>query len=484
MLTDSAATWLKSRKISPGTVASLGVRSEKRGGGDWLAYPYLRGAETITRKYRRIDQKGFSQDADPPEQLCYNEDALTEPEFDGPVILTEGELDCWSGIEAGLQRIASVPDGAPNRPVDEDAAQSSKWSYLDKLVEILANEREIILAFDADQNGSNLLDHVAHRLGKARCKFLEYPDGCKDLNDVLCREGRQGVTDLIKRARFIPVSGLVKLRDLPPAPEMVVYRTRLSEDFDKAIGFVKGHLSVWTGIPNHGKSALIRACCYELGRRESWRFAAGMFEDDIRQDFRTATASYISRRPSEQALLNDWQTTDRFLDERFIFILEDESSFEPMTIDWLLERMETAVVREGVEMVVIDPWSKLDHSRPHGMSENDYTAHALNLLKRFAKRFNVHVALVVHPKKMEADKNGDYRPPGGYDISGSSHWYNMPDLGVTVYRDRSEGDGCCRIIPWKIKRQPIMGRQRPCKLKFDPDSGRYSDWFAPDAEGI
>lgn len=479
MLTETAKTWLaKDRAIDPAKAAAFGLRSVRRGTGDWIAFPYFRGEEVITTKYRRIDEKGFSQEAGAAEKLCWNENGLTDPNLSGPVILTEGEMDALAAIEAGFERVASVPDGAPNEPVDEEGASSSKWSYLDRLVKILRSEREIILACDGDQNGANLLAHLSARLGKARCKFLKYPAGTKDLNGVLVKHGPSGVCGVVSKARHVHIGGLVRLQDMPPPRQMEVYRAGLSEDFDKAVGFVKGHLSVWTGIPNHGKSALVRACCIELSRRHAWRFCVASFEDDIRMDYARAVASYIAKREDAELSAEDTGRADRWLNERFSFVVEDESSFEPMTVEWLVERLEAGVVRHGAEMCVVDPWSKLDHSRPPGVSENDYTGQVLNLLKRFARRYDVHVALVAHPKKIEPKADGSYRPPGGYDISGSSHFYNMPDLGVTVFRDRDEGDGCCMIVPWKIKRQPIMGVQKSAKLLFDPKTGRYSDWYA------
>jgi twinkle protein len=476
MLTETAMTWLQGRSLDPAKAEAFGVQSVRRGTGEWLAFPYVRAEKTITTKYRRIDEKAFSQDAGAPEKLVWNEDSLTDSELTGPVILTEGELDALSAIEAGYERVVSVPDGAPNKPVDEDATESDKWSYLDHLIKLLRNEREIIIAADGDQNGANLLAHLAARLGKARCKYLRYPAKSKDLNDVLMRGGPSLVQRVITAARHVHMEGIVKLSDLPRPPEMKVYRAGLSEDFNKAVGFVRGHLSVWTGIPNHGKSALVRACCIELSQSYGWRFCVASFEDDIRMDYARAVARYQWKAADEELTERQLAQTDAWINERFSFVIEDEKNFEPMTVNWVVQMLEAGVVRYGADMVVIDPWSKLDHSRPPGVSENDYTGQVLNLLKRFARRYNVHVALVAHPKKIEPKADGSYRPPGGYDISGSSHFYNMPDLGVTAFRDRERGEGCCRVIPWKIKRQPQMGVQKSAFLQFHQATARYSDW--------
>jgi twinkle protein len=49
---------------------------------------------------------------------------------------------------------------------------------------MLADVREIILATDGDGPGVNLMNDLAIRLGKARCKFVRYPKETKDFNEA------------------------------------------------------------------------------------------------------------------------------------------------------------------------------------------------------------------------------------------------------------------------------------------------------------
>jgi len=47
-------------------------------------------------------------------------------------------------------------------------------------------------AVDGDPPGAALLADLALRLGKSRCRWLRYPAGCKDLNDVLAQARPDG----------------------------------------------------------------------------------------------------------------------------------------------------------------------------------------------------------------------------------------------------------------------------------------------------
>lgn len=487
MLNDHAKTWLKSRGVDPSRAAALGLRSVQRNGGEWIAFPYWRGSDLVTTKYRCIDEKGFSQDPGKREKLVWNEPALTADKLSGPVIITEGEMDALSAIQSGFQRAVSVPDGAPNEAVDPEE-QSAKFAYLPALLERLKGQSEIILACDGDQPGANLLAYLSARIGKARCKFVSYPEGCKDLNDVLVRQGSAGVARCILQARYVHVPGVVKMSDLPPAPELDVQRAGISKDFDRTIGICRGHMSVWTGIPSHGKSALVRAVTIELARRRQWKAGVATFEDEVKLDYRRAAGSYLVGRPADTLDEGDWRRVDEFIDKWMSFIVEDED-VASMSLEWLLECMATCVIRHGADLLVIDPWNKIDHARPYGMGEHEYIGQALNELKRFARRFRVHVAVVAHPGKPGKRWDMDHpEPPGGYDVSGSANWFNMPDLGVTVFRNREEEKGgptgCCEVMPWKIKRQPDMGTQRVVRLEFDPRTNRYRDWYEQGVEVV
>jgi hypothetical protein len=56
---------------------------------------------------------------------------------------------------------------------------------------------------------------------------------------------------------------------------------------------------------------------------------------------------------------------------------------------------------------------------------------------------------VAHPKKMTELKNGIYKVPNGYDVGDSSHWFNLPDNGMTVYRNLETNQ--TELHRWKVR---------------------------------
>ena len=91
-------------------------------------------------------------------------------------------------------------------------------------------------------------------------------------------------------------------------------------------------------------------------------------------------------------------------------------------------------------------------------------------LKRFSREHDVAVWLVAHPKKMLRGANGSVPPPGGYDISGSASFFNVPDAGITVSRGEP---GTSVITNWKA-RFPWIGSLGECTLAYDEFTGVFS----------
>lgn len=482
MLSASAIAWLERRGLDPEIADRLGVGTVQRGDGDWVAIPFQRNGETVNRKYRRIDQKAHSQDKNAV-KCVWNEDALRDVTLSAqPVIITEGEWDALAAIQSGFARTVSVPDGAPAEAIGD--ADSAKYSYVEALLPLVKDASEIVIAADGDGPGANLLSDLSIRLGKARCKYLVYPktkrdrgrERCKDLNEVLEEYGAEGVRKTIERAAYVEIEGVFRLSELPPEPPLVVYRAGFSEDFDARVGIVRGHLSVWTGIPNHGKSALVNALAVEMAFKQGWTIAMAMFEGSAAGPFRRDVARYLARKPWMELNRDDVARADAFIEKHFVFVVPKLSDF--LTLEWLVEKAEAAVVRHGAQMFVVDPWNQLDHEYGPD-NETTYTSKCIKLLQRFSRRYAVHTAIVAHPKKMDFVAKERLRVPNGYDIAGSANWANHPELGVTVYRDTERGHDCALVRVWKSKRHDEMGSPGDVRLRFFGNSGRYEAWFDP-----
>ena len=72
----------------------------------------------------------------------------------------------------------------------------------------------IILALDNDERGIVLRNELIRRLDLERCQLVEWPEGCKDANDVLMQYGEERVRMCIEAAHDIPLVGIQTAEDV------------------------------------------------------------------------------------------------------------------------------------------------------------------------------------------------------------------------------------------------------------------------------
>lgn len=205
MLTDRALKWLSKRKLDAEAADRHGLSSVKRGAGEWIEIPFKREGKIVNRKFRRIDKKEFSQDKGGT-RCAWNEDCLRDSSLDGPLLITEGELDALAAIQTGHLRTISAPAAPPETHQDKPGARFYAW--VDDIVPMIKDVKEIILGCDADDAGARLLHDLSRRLGRGRCKFLQYPVDCKDLGDALQKFGDRALRRLFRVQRFWKCQGL------------------------------------------------------------------------------------------------------------------------------------------------------------------------------------------------------------------------------------------------------------------------------------
>ena len=470
-ISDSVAKFLEERGFDLETVAlKTGIYSVSRPGGDpdangdWMAIPFVKRGKVVNRKYRSAREKKFSQDAG-GSQIFFNRDVIADPTLkDFPLIITEGEMDAIAAICSGFSRVVSVPGGAPAE------VGTAKHECVDEAWNDLKDVSEIIIATDNDEPGTNLRDDLVGRLGPARCKIVRYPRGCKDLNDALMSYGVRGVRESIERAQYVPTDGVYILDDIPESPPLAPVRVdTMGDDFYKHIAICKGQVSFWTGWANRGKTTVLKQVMVDLVRQRFWRIGAAMFEDDIRRTLVPDLEVLYSGKPHTQLKNDDRLEAQSWIKDHFRFIVPSDDT--QATVPWFLERAEECIYRHNCEMIILDPWTEIDLEL-NGRSENEVVKNYLSAFTRFAKRFNVHVAIIAHPRK-PPEIGGSKKLPTGYDISGSAHFFNKCHLGVTI-QSHETVDGLTEVKVWKSKFKDIMGPTGSFYMLFDQPTKRFS----------
>jgi len=489
-MSDAVMRKLEARGLDVELADRMGFGSAQRGGGECLVIPFKREGQVVRRKYKRIDpapgENPYTQDKGGI-RCAWNEDILRETRLAGrPLIITEGELDALAAIQCGFERTISVPDGAPppgERSKDE-LEEGSKYAWLAELKPLLHKDHvpEVIIAADGDENGAALLQDLSVLLGRYRCKFLRYPKAprderdrlgrhrCKDLNEVLQFYGLKGVVETISRAEWLQVDGVYRMSELPPVATQPVYEIGF-DAFGDHFKLRPGDFSVWTGIPSHGKSTFLNDVMCRVSELHGLRIAWASFEQRPQTDHRRYLRTWFLRAKPSQWSPADIEAADAWIDRNHLFLYPKED--DDVTLDWFLEKAEVAVVRHGAKVIVGDPWNEMDHEYDmRSMTEAQYINGAIKELRRFARAFQVHLAIVAHPTKLPRQADGKYPMPSLYDINGGAVWHNKADLGVVVHRETEDDT---RVKTAKSRYHDIIGKPGSVLMQFCGDDRRFRE---------
>jgi hypothetical protein len=251
-----ASAWLLDERGIPEPIAGkFSLRSKEyadKGTGESkqaICFPYFVDGEHVNTKYRTLP-KQFSQESG-TQRTLYNIDACAEAHT---VVIVEGELDVLACAVAGWETAVSSPDGAGR------AGKLSAAFDHEKSLAALSQARKLIIAVDGDEPGREYKDALVSRYGPERCWVAEWPEGCKDANEVLLQHGERGLDDVLGRAKPHPLPGVRPLSSHRDALYKI-YEEGFSPGvstgwpgFDELYRPIEGELVVVTGYPGHGKA--------------------------------------------------------------------------------------------------------------------------------------------------------------------------------------------------------------------------------------
>ena len=443
-----------------------------------IQLPYIKGGQVVNVKYRD-GHKNFRQAKDAEKCLYRFDEIEKRASKERTLYITEGEMDALSLCVCGINTVTSVPDGAPS---PETKQYEKKFSFLESAESLIAAYGKVVLCVDNDLPGQTLERELSRRIGVEKCWRVEYPVGCKDINDVLVKHGVDAVQSVLDAASPLPVEGLFSVSDLVGDVELLYaegLRPGVSTGWaslDQFYTVRPGEMTIVTGIPGSGKSNWLDALLVNLRHEHDWPFAifspenwplqrhvANLLEKIVKKPFSTKYS--LTGKMSKDEVRDGMNFMDGFFN--FIMPPEDE-----MSLDSILQKARAAIFRHGCKGVVIDPWNEIEHNRQERTSETDYTSQALTKIRRFARMNYVHVWLVAHPTKLQKSKDtGEYPVPTMYDISGSAHWRNKADNGICVHRP-DYGNDVTEVYIQKIRFREI-GKTGKIDLKYNRDCGLY-----------
>lgn len=469
----AAVTYLESRGISSGTTEKYQITVQTKN-ENVLVFPFLDAAGVMQFvKYRKTD---FDREKDTAKEWC---EANCKPILFGmyqcdpgnkTLIMTEGQIDSLSVAESGIENAVSVPTGK-----NGFTWVPYCWDWLQQF--------ETLIIFGDNENGSiTLLDDMKRRFrGTIRAVKQQDYKGCKDANELLQKYGKEAVRRAVEWAECVPVQRIIRLSDVKTVDLFSL--PKISTGFktlDKVLagGIYLGQTVIVTGKRGDGKSTFtsqilvnaldqgIRVLAYS-GELLDYFFKRWM-------DFQAAGKHNVIDRAAENGNISYFVTNEKIskIEEwyRERAYLYDNQSTSDDELEDLLQTIEKAVQQYGIQLVLLD---NLMTALDVGMSVDLYRAQSkfVDKLVKMAKRLQVAVILVVHPRKNRFG-NDDTD-----EVSGSADITNKVDIVMTYKRNLASFENAERVVT--VSKNRLTGKlavgEAAIPLYYDEASKRICE---------
>ncbi len=476
--------YFEQRKISRETLDALDVRQDSEGNA---VFNYYDTNDVLTmvkykpsHKVQHGQAKCWCQQNSDTAPLLFNMNRIN---VNSPLLICEGEPDCLSAVEAGFKNAVSVPLG------------SSNLHWIDENLEWLDQFESIIICADNDDAGVKMQKECVPRLGSWRTKVVDIPAipigntgrVTKDLNEILYVCGKDKVLELILDAKDSPVPSVADLSDVEPTEYEDVdgVTTGLKAIDDELMRLFFGTLTIVSGQPGSGKSSLLtQLACNSLDNDiGTWLFS-GELPNGVEKSWfnyifagpRNITDA-ISRRgnPYKKISTTTLAEINKTYKGRWHIYRDDYDN----TLDKLIASMTDTVRKYGARCLILDNFMCIDTetSEEELRSQTD----TIKKLIEFAKKYQVAVILVCHPRKMDAGTN-----VGIYDIAGTSNIVNLAHRTIGLRRvTDAERENAAKYSEKRrqllkydvivtIVKDRMFGRQNiDVGLYYDPASRRF-----------
>eukprot|EP00440_Ansanella_granifera_P033819 gb/GFBE01036692.1/.p1 GENE.gb/GFBE01036692.1/~~gb/GFBE01036692.1/.p1 ORF type:complete len:789 (+),score=157.66 gb/GFBE01036692.1/:1-2367(+) len=458
--------YLTQVRMIPEKVLQRNKVCQKKGKGhqaDAINFRYFAGEELVAEKLRTLD-KNFKMGV--VGQCLYGVDDILGADV---IVLTEGEMDKLSVEAAGIQAVASLQNGCGGGLAMGHGAK-----------EALDGATRIVLALDADEGGSKATEELGKMFGYAKCYQVNWPEGCKDSNEVLCKFGPAELQSLIESAtRMRPphvasfdtsVQRIVADRINGNIPQEFISGVQTGwSGIDRFYRPVRGEVTVVTGIPGSGKSEWLLSLAMNLAESRGWRFLLYTFETDDK-----FLSVQLLEKKFRKPYTELYEHVDSGLDWLDRHFARGCVGYESPTIEEILKMAEVeATSEEGLHGLIIDPYNFIH--RDEEEQETHFIGTLIGKLRSFAEKHKVHVWICAHPTKSTA---WDGERPNMYNIAGSANWFNKTDNGIIVHRKRIEVEGemmptrTTEIVVEKVRNKEA-GTLGSSFLLFDKDRRGY-----------
>ncbi|KAK5578749.1 hypothetical protein RB653_008422 [Dictyostelium firmibasis] len=371
------------------------------------------------------------------------------------IILTEGEYDAMAVYQETRIPTISLPNGANSLPI--------------ALLPMLERFEKIYLWMDDDVPGMEGAAKFSEKLGIQRTFIVSTkqndPYGPKDANDALL--ANKDLNKILSTAANIPHDQICDFSDvrsiihneLKDPLSVIGKQSKWFPSFNKILkGHRKGELTIFSGPTGIGKTSVLSQLSLDFcsqGTRTLW----GSFELKVPRLARKMLSQF-SNCNLDKHVENYQEIADNFSNMPMYFL----RFFGSTQVDKVIDAMEYAVYVQDVEHIVLDNLQFMLGGQAKGIERYEIMDDSIEKLRKFASQKNVHITLVIHPRKQDIDQVLNIN-----DIFGTAKATQEADNVIILQNGKNNS----RYLD--IKKNRFSGDLGIIPLSFEKETSRFGE---------
>lgn len=452
---DEAVEYLKSRGISEKVCRDYEITVDKDD-RQRIVFPFKdESGALVAFKYRNTDPERIKNGS---KEWCEKDCmpilfGMNHCESYGRLVITEGQIDSLSLTEAGIQNAVSVPTG------------KNGFTWVPHCWDFMKKFQEIVVFGDCENGEVTLSAELSKRFKNVKVVRVEDYQGCKDANEILQKFGAEALRKAVGNAMSAPIRHIkemadVEALDIESLPAISTGTGLLDEILSG--GFHFGDFAILTGKRGEGKSTMGSQFVVEaLAKNHNCLIYSGEMKD-------VAVKNWIDRQiVGRQVPYNsEIEQAENWYRNR-LFIYDDDVIDEEET-ETLLETIEDAIIQKNVQFILIDNLMTAMEDTA-GTNEALYRQQSnfCGKLAKLARKFEVVILLICHPRKTSGDNLAND------DVSGSADITNKANIVLTysrVFVNKEEPNPAIRNLA--VTKNRLTGKLGSVKMIYSESSKR------------
>jgi twinkle protein len=400
------------------------------------------------------------------------------------IVITEGEYDCMT--IAQLQKyqhpVVSIPSGV-------NSAEKAIAANLNWLQDCF---KEVILMFDMDKPGQDIIPHIVPMFHPGKCKIAKLP--CKDANELLQQE-----PDIFKVSKIINSSilnasvyrpkGLVTIADIidtiDDKPEMgLEYPWKPLTEWTN--GITRPSVNIWAAGTSQGKTTFLKHIGVHLIKTYKEKIGIIFLEEQPKKTVISLAGIFAGQRfdnPKKSFVVEDRQVS---LEELQNFVVLNKISSVSNTWDNIRDKIRHLAMAEKCKYIFLDHITKFSDNAGE-QTANRLMEELMSQSSDMAMELDISLNFVSHLRK---DSEGNKSPELGgdftlNDLKGSTaiKQYAWNVFGIIRNKeDEIAANRNINKIVLKKCRDAGENEGKFCYVRYTPEDGMLNEISKKDIE--